>query len=261
MSYVYESKEYLNDKGKFFFVDGNRKLESSKTRTDNQYYVAVQGNENLPVWVWTKENLSLEKLKEVKEVLTSYLVNESLDVTTRKDVYEYLLNTNYEYLDKDSYFELGFLSCKKTVKPNECDGYLDRVKKEELNLLCEYYYLSHKEMALVDCTKEEAMNKALELLNSDNFYVWRNLSGKLVAFLNYRLQDNMAKLANVYTVLDERRKGYCANLVYSVTNLLLSEGLLPLLYTDYNYVNSNEAYKKVGYEEHGYLVNYTLKRK
>ncbi len=261
MSNVFKSEDYLKDKEKFFFVDSNKSLDTAVVRTDDECYVAVQGNVNLPVWVWTKESLSLDKLKELRDVLTKYLGADSADFTSRKEVYEYLLNTGYPYLDKDSYFELGFLSCTNPVKPKECDGFLDRVREDEYELLCKYNYLCHKEMSTSDYTEEEAREKSLELLNSDNFYVWRNSSGKLVAFLNYRVQDTTAKLANVYTVLDERRKGYCANLVYNVTKLLLDKGLLPLLYTDYNYVNSNEAYKKVGYEDHGYLVNYTLKRK
>ena len=44
-------------------------------------------------------------------------------------------------------------------------------------------------------------------LEDDTFYVWRNESGKLVAYLNYRLFEGSAKLGNVYTLEEERRKG------------------------------------------------------
>ena len=163
-------------------------------------------------------------------------------------------------LDKDSYYELGFLECKNPVKPNKCDGYLDRVRTDELNLLSEYFYLDRQELPFSDITKEEAYEKCKEFLNDDTFYVWRNASGKLVAYLNYRVFDNVAKLANVYTAVDERRKGYCANLTYEVTKKLLDSGLRVMLYTDYKYPNSNGAYKKVGYEDLGCLINYDLRK-
>lgn len=260
MKNLLNKKEYLNDKLKFSFVDQNRRLETALVYSDDETYSVVQGCVDLPVWVWTLENLSLEKLKEVKESLHK-LLNDELRVTSRKEVYDYLLNSGYSYLDKDSYFEMGFLECKNLVKPRETDGYLDRVKKEELDLLAYYFYLDRQELALDDVTLDEAYERCNEFLVDETFYVWRNASGKLVAYLNYREFDGVAKLANVYTVLDERRKGYCANLVYEVTKKLLDAGLRVMLYTDYKYPNSNGAYKKVGYEDLGYLVNYKLKRK
>lgn len=261
MSTLFETEVYKRDKTKFFFVNQNRKLENSKVYTDNKTFVVCQGDTNLPVWVWTLENLTLSSLQELKEVLTEYLTNDLLKVTSRKQVYDYLVKTSYPYLDQDSYFEMGFLECNKVLQPNKCDGYLDKARLDELSLLSEYVYLDRKELQLDVLTKEESYDKATELLNDDNFYVWRNANGKLVAYLNFQVYENHAKLGNVYTVKSERRKGYCANLVYAVSKKLLEDGYTPFLYTDYNYPNSNGAYKKVGYEDLGYLVNYTLKRK
>lgn len=260
MKNLLNRKEYLNDKLKFSYVDQNRRLDTAIVYSDDETYSVVQGNVDVPVWVWTLENLSLDKLKEVKFALTK-LLNEELHVTSRKEVFEYLLNSKYLYLDKDSYFELGFLECKKAVKPKETDGYLGRVKKEELDLLTQYYYLDRQELPFNSLTLEQAYEKCKTFLEDKNFYVWRNTSGRIVAYLSYREFDGVAKLSNVYTVPTERRKGYCVNLVYEVTKKLLDSGLRVMLYTDYNYSNSNEAYKKVGFEDFGYLVNYTLKRK
>lgn len=261
MTNLFETEEYKRDKTKFFFVERNRKLASAKVYTDNQTYVACQGDTNLPVWVWTLENLSLNNLKDLKEVLTNYLDNCEVHVTSRREVYDYLVNTNYQYLEQSSYFEMGFLECNKVLEPTKCEGYLDKARLDEVDLLSEYVYLDREELQLDVLTRKEAYNKAVDLLNDDNFYVWRNNNGKLVAYLNYYVVDNQAKLGNVYTVKEERRKGYCANLVYNVTKNLLEQGYTPFLYTDYNYPNSNGAYKKVGYEDLGYLVNYTLKKK
>lgn len=260
MNELLTKQEYLADKLKFSFVDQNRKLATALVYSDDETYAVVQGEKTVPVWVWTLENLSLDKLKEVRNALTQLLTNEELHVTSRKEVYDYLLNSNYSYLDENSYFELGFLECKRPVKPKKCDGYLDRLRKDELNLLSEYFYLDRQELPLYSVTKEEAYEKCKAFLQDETFYVWRNDESKLVAYLNYMVFDGVAKLANVYTVLDERRKGYCTNLVYEVTKKLLESGLRVMLYTDYKYPNSNGAYKKVGYEDLGYLVNYNLRK-
>ncbi len=261
MNTVFDTKQYKNDSTKFFFVERNRRLEGAKVVTDNMSYVLCQSKSGFPVWVWTLDKLSLSKLKELKQVLTSYLDDSEVQVTSRKQVYDYLVQCNNPYVDRSSYFEMGFLQCDQAVKPNPCDGYLDKVSLDEVNLLSEYVYLDRLELQLDVLTREEAYDKAVSLFHDDNFYVWRNNLGKLVAYLNYQVYENKAKLGNVYTVKEERRKGYCANLVYTVSKKLLEEGYTPFLYTDYNYPASNGAYQKVGYKDLGYLVNYTLKKK
>ena len=65
--------------------------------------------------------------------------------------------------------------------------------------------------------------------------------------VSYGVADNQARLNHVYTPPEERQKGYAANLIYLMTNELLDKGLVPLLYTDYNYIPSNKAYINVGY--------------
>ena len=45
-----------------------------------------------------------------------------------------------------------------------------------------------------------------------------------------------------------------------MTNDLLEKGLVPLLYTDYNYIPSNRAYINAGYEDSGILINFSCSR-
>ena len=45
-----------------------------------------------------------------------------------------------------------------------------------------------------------------------------------------------------------------------MTNDLLSRNLVPLLYTDYNYIPSNKAYTNAGYEDTGILINFSCSK-
>ena len=45
-----------------------------------------------------------------------------------------------------------------------------------------------------------------------------------------------------------------------MTNDILERGLVPLLYTDYNYIPSNKAYINAGYEEKGILINFSCSK-
>lgn len=77
---------------------------------------------------------------------------------------------------------------------------------------------------------------------------------------SYSLTENQAKISHVYTPIEERKKGYAANLIYLMTNDILSKGYVPLLYTDYNYIPSNKAYINAGYEDTGILINFSCSK-
>ena len=60
--------------------------------------------------------------------------------------------------------------------------------------------------------------------------------------------------------IEERKKGYCANLIYDLSNMLLNQNITPMLYTDYNYIPSNKSYMNVGYTKDGILVSFYLNK-
>lgn len=98
------------------------------------------------------------------------------------------------------------------------------------------------------------------MLNSNKFYIWKNEEGKIVCMANYSEVDGQARLSHVYPPINERGKGYAANLIYTITDDLLKRGLVPLLYTDYNYIPSNKAYINAGYEDTGILINFSCSK-
>ena len=179
------------------------------------------------------------------------------------------------------------------VKPREVDAYLDHFHADDYETAAKYYYLDQLEMGLnSDVTMEDAYEHVKSWVENDNYLLLRNNNGKVVSMVSYNTFDDMAKLGNVYTPKEERRKAEMVQkqiadkdvdviadgiglvkagrmLGYNVkeripgidiSKKLLESGFTPMLYTDYNYVNSNNAYKKVGYQDTGLLVTYTLKK-
>ena len=93
------------------------------------------------------------------------------------------------------------------------------------------------------------------------YYVWKNKSDKIVAQAYYTVVNGNAKMAGVYTALDERSKGYAANLIYNLTNDALKKGYHVSLYSDFKYIPSNTAYKNVGYVTDDILINFSCLKK
>ena len=191
-----------------------------------------------------------------------YLTDKDKDkFTCKKELYDLLVERGFSPLNIDDYFEMGFLICHQTIKPKGCDGILSKPTESDREELEKYWYEDNIEMNGIDPISIEQVKKDVdEFLKDDKFYVLRNPQGKIVCMVSYGITDNQAKLSHVYTPIEERKKGYAANLIYLVTNDLLEKGLVPLLYTDYNYIPSNRAYINAGYEDTGILINFSCSK-
>lgn len=256
-SKLFLNKDFLKDKEKFSLVYKMLKSKEKLFLSDEENYLLAKGTKGYPTWVWTKDNLSNEKLLEVLNLLKeNYLVEDENKFTCKKEVYEYFKNN----LDTYDYFEMGFLLCKKLNDVEKANGFLDHVKYSDKTLVAKYWQDNSKEMDYQEeLTYAEALEEVSKWLDDEHYFVWRNNEGRAVSLGCYGTDNGLAKLSHVYTPLEERCKGYCRSLVYEVTKLLLEEGLTPVLYTDLHYEASNHTYKKVGYEDKGYLVNFKVR--
>ncbi len=255
---IFLSEAFQNDKYKFYIILKNLSSENLELYSDEKNYIVCRGRKDLPIWIWTKDNFDKNIVKEIELILNDMLIDGITKMTCKKELYDLLVQNEYDKLNIEDYFEMGFLICKRTKKPKNCDGMLDIPTIKDLDTLTKYFFDSHQEMEGVDTiTMEDAKIKATEYIESGKFYVLRNKDDKIVSMAGYNTVENQAKINAVYTPKEERRKGYAANLIYLMTNDILSKGLVPLLYTDYNYIPSNKAYINAGYEDTGILINFS----
>ncbi len=259
---IFQSEEFQKDKYKFYLITQNLKSNSVILYSDEKNYVICRGAIGWPTWIWTKDSFDITKLDEIMQVIELYLTDSEKDkFTCKKELYDLLVKAGFDKLNLDDYFEMGTLSCKQTKKPKECDGKISISTIEDKPILVKYWFDDSQEMNGVDpISMEQAEKDVQKMLDSNNLYIWKNDNGKIVCMANYSEVDGQAKLSHVYTPTDERGKGYAANLIYSMTNDLLKRGLVPLLYTDYNYPPSNKAYINAGYDDTGILINFSCSK-
>ena len=258
---IFNSEEYLKDKYMFYIIEKNFPSPDLMLYSDEDNYVICRGKEGLPTWIWTKDNIEKDKVLEIEKLLQNYLTDNEIDrFTCKKELYDYLKD-DFPYINKDSYFEMGFLTCEKLKNPRNVSGKMDIPRDDEKDLLTEYLYLFHKEINDGDpISYEEAKELIGEKYKDNSLRVWRDSRDKIVCMASFNIIDNMVSLGSAYVPEEERNKGYAANLVHDLTGYLLDKGLVPLLYTDYNYPPSNTSYKNAGYEEKGVLVNFTCSK-
>lgn len=260
---VLKSKEFQKDKYKFNIILKNLTSPELDLYSDEEDYIICRGSKNWPTWIWTKDNFNRSKISELEELIKKYLTDNVKDkFTCKKELYDILCEREFSNLNKDDYFEMGFLICTETKKPKHCDGILSKPNEKDIETLIKYWYDDNIEMnSARPITIEQAQKDVDEFMKDDNFYLLRNAESKIVCMASYSVAEGQAKISHVYTPVEERKKGYAANLIYFMTNDILEKGLVPLLYTDYNYIPSNKAYINAGYEPEGILINFSCSLK
>jgi len=249
-------KNYLKDKDKFYVLSQILRGTSPKVYSDLENYIIGQSEEDLPTWIWTIDNLSKEKLIELKNDLNNFIKNKENKFTAKKEIYDYLVNE----FNVSDYFEMGFLDCDEVIKPSKGKGIFVKPNYVDKVTLSEYWRDNMKELFNKKISQKEALEEVEGWLEDKKTYVLKDAKGEIVSMAAYSVVDEYAKITHVFTPKEERGKGYCQYLIYSLGKMLLEEGYKLVLYTDYNYKASNTAYKKVGFKDEGILINFKINK-
>lgn len=258
---IFKSHEFQNDKYKFLLILQNLDSDTLELYSDEENYVLCRGNTIYPTWIWTRDNFDKSLLNELEEAINLYRLDRDTRFTCKRELYELLVADNFEGLS-DYYFEMGYLVCDKTIPPKKVDGYMTLATKDDEDILVNFIYCESREITDVrELSMSEAKEHFEKRLAGGSYYVWKNDNGEIVCQANYSVIDGNAKMSGVYTIPEARGKGYASNIIYQLTNKALSSGYHVSLYTDYNYLPSNKAYKNVGYVDKDVLINFSCSRK
>lgn len=264
---IFESVEFQKDKYKFNIVSKILAGDEVLLYSDGENYFLTRNKVGMPTWIWTKDKLEDKQiLEEIKEAIALYLTDLEYDqFTCKKEYYDFLMQEGYDKLNREDYFELGFLTCNKLKNVKQTDGSMVLCTKEDyeklFNLFVQFTEFMSKTLKTnKKASLEELKEEMGEQIEQERLFCWKNAEGKIVCIANFQVLGDTARIGHVFTLEEERGKGYAANLIHDLTQRLLTDGLKPLLYTDYSYPASNRAYINAGYEDKGILINFSCSR-
>ncbi|CAM4243594.1 acetyltransferase [Bacillus manliponensis] len=144
---------------------------------------------------------------------------------------------------------------------NQCIYVLQTVEKEAGNKGLFYQVLPEEQPIIekwvyefcqdvhLPTTKEEANEKAAELIESHRLFGWR-VNDELVSMAAVtRPTENNITVNYVYTPKEKRGSGYASSCVSALSQRMLNEGYKTTsLYTDLANPTSNKIYQKIGYK-------------
>ena len=232
----------------FFLLYYIIRTKGSMLYSDLKSYVIGRIDKDTPVWIWSTDNIEMKDtfFTDLDKVL-SFGSNE---IVCKSDLVS-IIKSKYKTIDSS---KIGYLYCDKLVKPKEV-GFVRRAKYSDITNLIELFRDNSKESDNMDPSDKELINEIKYYINNYDLFILEDDQANILSICSYTVLDDMAKLTRVYTPMNNRRKGYCEWLVYNVCDLLIKKGYKVLLYSNYNYIPSNSAYRRIGFCTKGILNN------
>ena len=219
--------------------------------------IVCYSNPPYPIWVWCRDASKKNDIISIANCIkTNYPLEENFNIIMGYDVLEQL--KKYDSYFENVSFKMELFSYQlRVINENNylCDGHAALAEPADLNVISYMLKDMYFEMEGLVFNIEECKEKALNLIDHSQLYVWKNKNGEIVALTSKKTEGRYGSISSVYTSPMARRKGYAINLVHKVSQELLSDNITPILYTDANYIASNDCYKKIGYEQVGRICN------
>ena len=166
---IFESFEFQKDKYKFNIVSKILAGDEVLLYSDGENYFLARNKVGMPTWIWTKDGLEDNRiLEEIKEVISLYLTDLEYDqFTCKKEYYNFLMQIGYDKLNREDYFELGFLTCNKVKSVKQTDGnMLIGTKKDGENLLNLFIQFTEFMNKTLKSTKKATLEELTEEMNN-----------------------------------------------------------------------------------------------
>ncbi|MBQ7362970.1 MAG: hypothetical protein IJW48_00805 [Clostridia bacterium] len=189
-------------------------------------------------------------------IKNNYPLEKSYNVIMSYDVLEQLRKYDSYFENVTFKMELYSYQLRKINKINYlCDGQATLAEYADLDVIANMFKDMYFEIEGLVFDIEDCKERALKFIKHNQLYAWKNQNNEIVTLASKKIEGKYGTISSVYTVTKERRKGYAINLVYTVSKELLSENVTPILYTNGNYIASNECYIKIGFEQVGRVCN------
>lgn len=212
---------------------------------DISYIVGIHKNLS---WIWTNENISLEKIKEIVKILKNKNIKE---ITCKNELYITISKLlEIRNINKINYYECTNINNKKRVGTISKITYKDKLEVAMLWQESE-----------IDRGNKISINEALldtEYFMNNDFYINKDEIGNVVSIAGFTINNSIAKINHVYTKKDKRNQGYASYLVSYLTSNLLKNKNTCILYTESNNYNANHLYENLGYIKKETLIEFNI---
>lgn len=235
----------------FYCIAEGKELTALKARDNNA--IALQ-NPGYPMWLWINELLSKSIIDKIINSLCDQLKDTKLIGISGKPEFVKVFAEQYSKITgASSKISLSMESyeCKKVIKPKNVCGKLIKAELKHIDIIAEFWVGFAFDCFGISIVREKQIPGVKSMIESGNLYLWE-VQDEICGMVNIAHRSKKyARINNVYTPLEKRKRGYASAMVARVCSLLIKEELIPMLYADITNEDSNKVYKTIGFVKKG----------
>lgn len=257
---IFQSKQYQKDIIPFQLLELIKEFPILLVSDESNFVIGVS-HPDMPVWIWTADNIS----DEVKTELAEYFYNQfkergKLKFVAKPIIAEMLSATfaTKKNIAK-SVVHMQSFENRKVISAKNQNVVIEKPTKKDVNgmaiCLCNFDKECFGEE---NKTPTDYITIAEKLLNNQYCFIVKAEDEVVAMAQSTRETDRYIAVSRVYTMPEYRKKGYASAIVAHISKLILDKGKIPTLYTDLSNPSSNTAYKNVGFVEQSPVDEVTL---
>lgn len=227
--------------------------------TDDKSYLVGQTNEHLPMWIWINDSFNENSKTELASIIWKRLaLNPRLKLTADASKISTLLEqiAAEKEASLKSTVPMNIYCCQNITNSKTAPGHVIKSNIDHKNVLQKFITGMVNDLEHRPMKEGEAKSFADAVTCSDDLFLWED-GGTVVSMAMIAHETNKyARINTVYTDSCQRGKGYAGMLVGKVTEKILAEGKIPMLYTEQDNLCSNAVYKRIGYQLCGKLTQF-----
>ena len=258
--YVFDTLMDENDKITYNLFNLIRNDSSSFIVTDDKYYIYAQNSRRAPHWLFIKDIPDEKSFEELVALVSGMLkLNPLLKINGYDHHIKPILEVISEryHLNFTSEITMNVLACKKLTKKVADVGKMITPKEEHRQILTEYVSEMSADKTGYFMPNEDTEKFVSALINSSSLYLWEN--GKIVSMAKVAHKtDKYARINTVYTDEGSRGKGYTRMLISQISENLMQEGLIPIVYADISDTVVINAFSDLGFENYGCITQFAF---
>lgn len=242
----------------FYCIMEGKEVTALKTRDNN---AIVLQNPGYSMWLWINELLPKSTIKNIINSLCDQIMDLKLKGISGKPEFVKAFAKQYSQItgaiNKIS-LSMESYECKKVVKPKKVSGRLIKAQLNHLDIITEFWVGFAFDCFGISIVKEKQIPGVKSMIESGNLYLWE-VEEKICGMVNIaHRSEKYARINNVYTSIEHRKRGYASAMVSEVCSMIIKEGLIPMLYADITNDDSNKVYKTIGFVKKGRIDNFVF---
>lgn len=250
---IFKSAKYKKDIVPFNLIEVVKTSAKLLLSDERSYIICSMLFPSVPTWVWTVDNIGDSELKELCDYFYDYFNTDNRAYYVAKPDVASSIAEKYIKEKNAAVHRIHMESfeCPTLIPSKNTSVIIEKAAIDDLEMIAEFSRNFAYECFGRQMPYEDSLKEAENFINNPKSFVIRE-NGKAISMAkSARETEKHIAINGVYTLSEYRGRGFAAALVAHICKLIITEGKIPLLYTDLANPSSNKAYTNVGFIPRG----------